>query len=134
MIKLIVGLVLIAHGIGHTMGPLGMFKVATVNPAWRGDSWILSGIAGEGPTQAIGTLLWTVALVGFVVLGAVVLGWLPETWWQPIAIGSSVISLAGIALFPLAFPVFSTIGAAAIDIAVLVAVIGYGWVPGDLSA
>jgi hypothetical protein len=27
-----------AHGIGHGMGLLQLFKVATVNPQWHGDS------------------------------------------------------------------------------------------------
>lgn len=134
MLKLVVALVLVAHGVGHSMGILGAFKVAAVNPAWQGDSWILSGMAGQTATQAIGAALWALAIVGFVLLGAVVLGWLPAAWWQPLAIGSSVVSLLGVLLFPIAFPTFSTIGATAVDVAVLAAVLWYGWAPGDLAA
>lgn len=134
MLRIVIALVLVAHGIGHSMGLLGMFKVATVNPAWHGDSWILTGAGGPTLTQAVGTLLWTLAIVGFVALGAVVMGWLPEAWWQPLAIGSSLVSLAGLLFFPIAFPVFSTIGAFAVDVAVLAAVVWYGWVPSDLAA
>jgi len=134
MLKIVIALVLIAHGIGHSMGPMGIFRVATVNPAWHGDSWILSSIGGQSLTQVIGIVLWTLALVGFVAVGAVVLGWLPEAWWAPLAIGSSIVSIAGLLLFPIAFPVFSTIGALAVDLAVLAAVLWYGWVPSDLAA
>jgi hypothetical protein len=133
MLKIVIALVLVAHGIGHSLGPLGMFKLTTVNPAWHGDSWILSGLGGPGITQAVGTVLWLLALVGFVVLGGVVMGWLPTAWWQPLAIGSAFVSLAGLLLFPSAFPVISTIGALAVDIAVLAAVLWFGWAPRDLA-
>jgi hypothetical protein len=134
MLRIVIGVVLIAHGIGHSMGPMQMFKVASVNPAWQGDSWILTNVAGQGLTQAIGVVLWTVALVGFAALGAVVAGWLPASWWQPLAVGSSIVSLAGLVLFPVAFPVFSSIGAAVIDVAVLVAALWLNWTPSDLAA
>ena len=134
MLKIVIALVLVAHGIGHSMGLLGMFKVATVNPAGHGDSWILTSVGGPSVAQAVGAVLWTLAVVGFVALGAVVMGWLPEAWWHPLAIGSSLVSLAGLLLFPIAFPVFSTIGAFAVDVAVLVAVLWYGWTPSDLAA
>ncbi len=133
-LQIVIGLVLLAHGIGHSMGLLQVFKVATVNPAWHGDSWLLTGMAGASATHAIGVALWSVALVGFVALGAVVFGWLPEAWWQPLAIVASTASLAGLLFFPIAFPTFSTIGALIVDVAVLVAVFWYGWVPSDLAA
>ncbi len=134
MLKLGIALVLAAHGIGHSRGILGAFKVATVNPAWQGDSWILTGVAGQTATQVVGTAVWASAIVGFVMLGAVVVGWLPAAWWQPLAIGSSVVSILGVALFPIAFPTFSTIGALAVDVAVLAAVLWYNWAPSDLTA
>lgn len=134
MLKIVIGLVLLAHGIGHSMGILQVFKVATVNPQWQGDSWILGGIAGTTVVQAIGVAVWTLAIVGFVLLAGVVVGWLPEAWWQPLAIGSAAVSLVGLVLFPVAFPLFSTIGALVVDVAVLAAVLWYHWTPGDLTA
>lgn len=133
MLKLLIALVLLAHGIGHSMGLLQVFKVASVNPAWGGDSWLLSGVAGPTWTNAVGVTLWTIAMVGFAGAAAVVMGWLPGTWWVPLAVGSSLVSLAGIVLFPSAFPVVSTIGALVIDVAVLGAVLWYGWEPSDLA-
>ena len=46
MLKIIVALVLLSHGIGHSMGLLQVFKIATVSPQWDGDSWLLAGSAG----------------------------------------------------------------------------------------
>jgi hypothetical protein len=133
MLRIVIGLVLLAHGIGHSMGLLGMFKVATVNPAWSGDSWLLSG---TGPTlsHAVGLVIWTVSMVGFAALAGIVFGWLPDTWWQPLAVVSSIASLAGVLFFPVAFPTFSTIGAVAVDVVVLAATLWYHWTPADLAA
>ncbi len=134
MVKLAIALVLVAHGIGHSMGILGAFKVATVNPGWQGDSWILGGVAGAAAGQSVGTAVWASAIVGFVLLGAVVVGWLPAAWWGPLAVASSIVSLLGLLLFPVAFPPFSTLGAFAVDAAVMAAVLWYGWAPDQLTA
>jgi hypothetical protein len=134
MVKLVLALVLVAHGIGHSMGILRVLNLATVNPAWQGDSWLLSGVAGTAVTNAVGLILWSASIVGFAALGGVVLGWLPADWWAPVAIASSAVSIAGIVLFPIAFPTVSTLGALAIDVAVLAAVLWFHWTPGDLPA
>ena len=134
VLTIIVALVLLAHGIGHSMGILQVLKVVTINPAWDGRSWLLRGVAGRTLTQVIGVVLWAVALIGFVVLAGVVVGWLPEAWWGPLAIVSSIASLAGLALFPTAFPTFSSVGALVVDLAVLASVLWFDWVPSDLGA
>ena len=131
MLRIVIAVILLSHGIGHSMGLLQVFKVATVNPKWNGDSWLLSA-AGPTFTQVVAVSLWSLALVGFVMLAAVVMGWLPESWWLPLAIGSVAASLAGLLFFPIAFPVFSTLGALAANVVVLVAVLWYQWVPADL--
>ena len=133
MLKLVIAMILFAHGIGHSMGLLQVFKVATVNPAWQGDSWLLTGVAGPTATQAVGAVLWSAAIIGFVALGAVVMGWLPETLWTPLAVAAVIASLAGLVLFPAAFPTFSSIGAFVVNAAVLGAVLWFHWVPSDLA-
>jgi hypothetical protein len=134
MLKLVIALVLLAHGIGHILGLLQVFKVATVNPAWTGGSWILDGFVGTSVSQLVGSVLWLVALVGFAATAAVVLGWLPDQWFVALALGSSIASLAGLALFPNAFPTTSTIGAFVIDVLVLAATLVYRWRPDELTA
>jgi hypothetical protein len=134
MLNVVIALVLLAHGIGHSMGLLQIFKIATVNPQWQGDSWILTGVAGGPATQAIGAVLWIAAIAGFTALAGVVVGWLPASWWQPLAIGSAAVSMVGIAFFPIAFPVFSTIGALVVDVVLLTAVLWYHYVPSGIAA
>ena len=134
MLKVIIALILVSHGIGHSMGLLQIFKIATVSPQWHGDSWLLSGLAGSTISSILAVSLWALAIVGFAALAAVVMGWLPEAWWVPLAIAASLASLAGLFLFPVAFPLFSTIGALAANVAVLVAVLWFQWVPSDMAA
>src|SRR5262245_1722631 len=134
MFRILIAIVLFAHGIGHVLGPLQVTRVAVVNPEWNGDSWLLSGATGTSSAQLIGVVLWMAAMVGFIALAAVVMGWLPATWWVPLSIAASAISLLAIVLFPTAMPTTSTIGAVVVDLAVLVAVVRGGWIPGEATA
>jgi hypothetical protein len=134
MLRVVIAVVLLAHGIGHSMGLLQVFKVATINPAWNGDSWLLSGVVGTSASQAIGVVCWSVAMVGFAMLAAVTVGWLPAAWWPPIAVISAIGSLLGILVFPLAFPAFSVLGAVVVDVAVLAAALWLHWLPTEVSA
>lgn len=135
MLKLVIGIVLLAHGVGHVLGIFPVVGVAPMStlPKWTGESWLLPS---SPPTMshAIGGVLWGVALVGFVLLSFVVFGWLSETWWQPLAVGSAAASLVAVALFPSAFPTLvNVVGAAAVDVVVLVATIAYQWAPSVLD-
>jgi hypothetical protein len=134
MVRIVIAVALLAHGIGHSMGLLGVFKVATINPAWNGDSWLLSGVVGTSASQALGVVLWGVAMIGFALLAAVTLGWLPAAWWPPIAVVSALASLLGVLVFPVAFPAFSVVGAVAVDLAVLAAALYLHWLPTELAA
>lgn len=80
------------------------------------------------------TIVPSRSTAGFALVAAVVIGRLPQAWWQPLAVVSSVASILGLLFFPAAFPVFSTVGALVIDVAVLVAVLWMHWVPSDLAA
>ncbi len=122
MLRIVVALVLLGHGIGHSLGLLQSSRVITVNPTWQGNSWLLSGIVGPTATQLIGIVLWTVALIGFVALAGVVMGLVPATWFGPLAIAACVASLLGVVCFPVAFPTLSTAAALVVDVAVLTAV------------
>src|SRR5512146_2435207 len=119
MVKIALAVLLLAHGIGHSMGVLQVLKVATVNPGWDGESWLLTGPAGTTWTHAVGVVLWTASIIGFAALAAAVMGWLPASAFDALAIASASASLLGLVLFPIAFPTFSTIGALIVDLGVL---------------
>jgi hypothetical protein len=134
MVRILIALVLFAHGVGHSLGLLQVFKVATVNPEWQGDSWLLSGLVSNTAAQMVGVVVWVVAMVGFIISAAIVMGWLPATWFAPVAVVSAIASLVGLLLFPFAFPPFSSLGAFVVDVGVLIAVMWAHWVPSDLTA
>ena len=133
MLKIVLALILFAHGIGHSLGLLQLFRIATVNPEWHGDSWLLAGPVGTTVAQAVGVVCWTVAIVGFGALAGLVVGWLPASWWAPLALGSALASIAGLALFPVAFPPMSSVAALVVDLAVLAAVSVVHWTPEQLA-
>ena len=127
-LKLIIGLVLVAHGIGHSLGAFPIFGWAKAD-GWSGDSWILTGPAGVTATHALGLVLWAAALVGFVVAGLGVLGVaVPVEWIRPVAVVASMVSLVAIGLFWDALPsMVSKVGAIGVDVIVLWAVLVAHW-------
>jgi hypothetical protein len=133
MLRIVIALVLLAHGIGHSMGLLQLFRVATINPEWHGDSWLLAGGVGTTVAQAAGAIAWVVAIAGFSAIAGIVIGWLPASWWAPVALGAAAASIVGLVLFPTAFPTFSTVAALAVDIVVLAAVLWLRWTPAQLT-
>lgn len=136
MVKIVLGIVLVAHGIGHALGllPLTGFAPTATLPGWTGHSWIVP-TSPPALGQVLGGALWAAALVGFIALGIVVLGWLPASWWEPLAVGAAIASLAAIALFPAGFPtVVNIVGAAVVDIVLLAAVVINHWTPASLDA
>lgn len=132
-LNLIIGIVLIAHGIGHSLGYFPIFGWATA-AGWSGDSWALTGPLGTPVANAIAIVLWTVALVGFVAAGLGILGFaVPGAWIRPLAVVAAIASIAGVVLFWDAFPsIVSKVGAIAIDIAVLWAVFVGHWPSTDI--
>lgn len=127
----VIALVLFAHGVGHSMGIVQSTGLATVNPSWHGESWLLSGSVGSTWTTIAALVVWSAAIVGFCAVAATVVGWLPIAWFQPLALVSAAVSLAGVVAFPMAFPTFSTIGAVVVDLGLLFAVLGLHWQPGS---
>ncbi|HJP88734.1 MAG TPA: hypothetical protein VJ850_06875 [Candidatus Limnocylindrales bacterium] len=132
MLRIAIVLILFAHGIGHSMGLLQLFKLAVINPAWKGDSWLLAGTAAP-MIAVLGVVIWSAAIIGFSAAAAILLGWLPATCWVSVAVGAALVSLVGLFLFPTAFPTTSSIGAFVVNSAVLVAVLWGGFGPAQFA-
>jgi hypothetical protein len=100
---------LIIHGFAH-------WEITT---AWgskeSASSWLL------GQAGALGTVLWAVTLVGFILAGLAV--FIGLGIWRPLAIASAVISLVTMALFWH----FSMIIGAVVDVGILVALLWAKW-------
>lgn len=122
---------LLLHGLGHG-GAIGALAWIAARPgtstgAWTAArSWLLPSMAPGTATLVAGGS-WAVSLVGFV--AAALLFWFGNDAWQPVAIGSSVVSTAGIVLFFGTWPMFNTLAALAVNAIVLVALLVLRWAP-----
>ncbi|MFN2198408.1 MAG: hypothetical protein ACK2UW_19970 [Anaerolineales bacterium] len=127
-IRILAGLVLIIHGIGHVMALLPAFNIASTE-GWHYRSWLLTGILGESFSRVLVVILFGIPMIGFIAAGMGLLGWLvPQSAWQPLALGSAVLSLVALALFWNAFVMFipNKVGAIAVNLATLWVVLGAG--------
>lgn len=130
-LRIVIGVVLLAHGVGHTLGLFPALGMAGSVENWSDHSWLLTSLIGETAARMIGVLLWAAAAVMAVMASLAVFGWLvPQAWFRNLALWSSVISLAGLFLFPNAFPrLMNKAGAVVVDAALLVILLWKPWPP-----
>jgi hypothetical protein len=116
MIRIIVALILIAHGLGHSMGVLAAWT--TVPYGLSNRPWLFSsGVLLDSATGRVWGLLWLAALVVTTAGGAGLL--LHQDWWRTVAVAGAVLSLVAIGPWLGAMPLGSAIGAVVVDILVL---------------
>jgi hypothetical protein len=126
--QIVFGVVLIAHGIGHTLGVMPLFL--KVPESWNTRSWLLSGRLDERAVTTIAVVLWLVCTVGFVLAGLGILDLIvPTTWWRPLAVGFSALSLVTLGLYWQGFPVLipNKVGAIAVDVVLIVGIVFASW-------
>ena len=133
MLKLVIGGVLLVHGLGHG-GALGALLWIRLRPrSSTGDwaaarTWLMPALPAE-TAATLASAFWIAALVGFVMAALSFWGLLlPVDVWQSVALGSAVVSLLGIVLFFGTWPVFNTLAALAVNFAVFAAVL-IDWPP-----
>lgn len=128
-LRVVIALVLFAHGIGHVMGMMPMVGFSTVE-RWNARSWLLTGLLGDTLSRIIGFILFLAALLGFLGATLALLGWLlPHEWWRTLSIVSAAISLVALGLFWNAFVTLfpNKIGAIAVNLAVLIGLVFMDW-------
>jgi hypothetical protein len=133
-IKLIAAGVLLVHGLGHggALGALAWIRLRPGTPTgdWlAARSWLAPSLPGDTATT-IASAFWIVSLVGFVIAamsfwGVVV----PGSVWRPLAVAVALVSATGIVLFFGTWPMFYTLAALGVNVAVLVAVLWLHWPP-----
>ena len=128
-LRIIIGLVLLVHGIGHTMAFFPALKISSTD-TWHHRSWLLTPLIGETASRVISIILFGSAFVGFIAAALGLFGWLvPHDLWRTLAVVSAVISLVALALFWNSFVAFfpNKIGAIVVNIAVLVCLLWLNW-------
>lgn len=121
VLRLIVAIILVMHGLGHVMGFSAAWTPAKMGLSDR--PWIFSpGITIDTPVgQAFG-LLWLVAMVGFVASGLGLL--FSQGWWPQLAIASAVVSLVAVLPWWETVPPGARYGAVLADLLVLALLLG----------
>jgi hypothetical protein len=131
-IKLIAAGALLLHGLGHG-GALGALAWIRLRPgsntsAWlAARSWLMPALSADTAT-ALASAFWIASLVGFVITAMSFWGvGVPADLWRPLGVASAIVSGAGIVLFFGTWPMFNTLAALAMNVAVLVAVLWLRW-------
>ena len=123
--RIILGLMITAHGVGHVY-----FLVAALGIASWGQkvqSWLLDSLAGGALIQPVAILVWFVVTGIFITSGLGV--WLGQGWWRNVAVAGAIVSLFGITVFATGLPFNPTINPVVFNIAVLVALLLLDWPP-----
>jgi hypothetical protein len=124
MLKLVLAVVVLAHGVGHLLF-LGPSLRVVDWAAQTSHSWLLTGTLGDGPTRAIASAIWAVT-IGLFVVG--VAGYLAGTdWWRPAIVAGALVSAVGILLFWDGLPSSSAIFALACDVLLLLTLLVANW-------
>ena len=133
MLRLVIGAVLLVHALGHG-GALGALLWIRLRPGTStGDwaaarTWLMPALPAE-TASTLASAFWIAALAGFGMAALAFWGLvLPTGVWTSLALASAVVSTIGIVVFIGTWPVFNTLAALAVNVAVLVAV-GGGWPP-----
>ena len=131
-IRVLVFGALMIHGLGHG-GALGAllwiaFRPGDPTGGWQAArSWLLPALPAASATMVAGSF-WVISMLGFVAAALAFWGIVvPGDLWRPLAIGSAVVSLVGIALFFGTWPPFNTVAALVVNIAVLVGLLWLRW-------
>jgi hypothetical protein len=138
VVKLVVPLTLLVHGLGHG-GAWGALVWIGARPGTDTGGWLAarSRLVPSLPASTATTVasaFWILSLIGFVVAALAFWGVLvPGETWRPLAVASALVSIAGIALFFGTWPMFNTLAALGVNVAVLVAVLSLHWPPQSLS-
>jgi hypothetical protein len=133
-IKLIAAGVLLVHGLGHggALAALAWIRLRPDTPTggWlAARSWLVPSLPGDTATT-LASAFWIVSLVGFVIAAMSFWGVvMPGSVWRPLAVAVALVSATGIVMFFGTWPMFYTLAALSVNVAVLVAVLWLHWPP-----
>jgi hypothetical protein len=134
IIRLVVAGVLFLHGLAH-VGPVVVYIWIRYRPGedtggWlAARSWLLPSLPAT-PATAVASAFWVLSLIGFI--GAALSFWgilVPGEIWRQLAVASAITSILGIAIFFGTWPMFNTLAALGVNVAVLVTQLWSHWPP-----
>ena len=112
LLRIVIGILLIIHGVAHWTLPIGWDTSSSEN------TWLLGSLGlSASAIHTIGQVLSIVALLVFMAAGVALFAHL--SWWRVLAVSASIISLVLILLFWRSNMVFGVL----IDVGVMAALL-----------
>jgi hypothetical protein len=98
MLKTLAGLFITLHGLVHLWYVALAQRLVDFEPemGWTGESWLFTGLLGDGPARAVAAALYVVATLAFVAGGAGMV--FHADWAGAVTIGAAVFSTVVIIL------------------------------------
>ena len=131
-IKILIAGALLLHGLGHlgAIAALLALRLGRSTGPWRpARSWLLPSLPAPVATTVASTF-WVLSAIGFVAASMSFWGILvPGDAWRQLALASSIVSILGIVLFFGIWPIFNTLAALGMNVAVLVTQLWMHWPP-----
>jgi hypothetical protein len=118
--RLILAIVIGAHGLGHILFLVPLLGRADWGQPAQSWLWGRGGLA-----KGVGSLIWLVAILG---LAAAAVGLFQMTdWWRAVAIVAALVSTAGLLLFWVSPPGSPVVSALVLNLLVLAALVIFHW-------
>ena len=129
--RVLIGLLLIGHGLGHTLTALPLFGLR-LSDTHSPDSAAVARVVKAGPARGIGVILNLLALLAFLAAGLAVAGWgLGGASWETLAVEAVILSSVALALYwdayPFLFP--NKVGVIVVNTLTLLSIIWLRWPP-----
>jgi hypothetical protein len=132
LLQIIIGIVIIGHGIGHVLGVISALGFQ-LTPQHSSDSWLFTRFLGKTITRSLMFIIFLATTLLLIAGGLGSNGWLiPFDRWSWLTAVGSIFSILGLVLFPKAFPTIfpNVVGAFVVDIAALLSIYWLHWPPG----
>jgi cytochrome c biogenesis protein CcdA len=118
ILRWVIIVVLLAHGIGHIMGFLEAWT--TIPAGFTNQPWLLSdSVTIESAIGRVFGLLWLAAMIAF--LGALFGLYTHQEWWRTLAIAAALISLIAIVPWWNTVTAGARFGAVLVDVLIILA-------------
>ena len=131
-VRVLIGLLFIAHGMGHALTTLPLFGLR-LSEAHSPDSPVVARVVGPGPARGIGAILNLLALLAFLGAGLALAGWgLSGASWETLALEAVLLSSVALALYwdALPFLIPNKVGVMVFNALTLLSILWMRWPPG----
>lgn len=94
MLRFIVGILIVLHGLVHLLyfGQSARYFELQPKMVWPDGSWAFSRLLGNEAIRSLASILLILVAIGFAASGIGML--VKQAWWRPVVVGSAVFSSA----------------------------------------